>query len=405
MSPNDLAPTAAFATIVAAIAVAGSLATSAALGMGASETAHIAASLLPVAVATVLAAAAAPHVLRRAPTSTRFAVVAVIAIVIALANLAVLAFEMVVGGDDAKVLVILLMYALGAGITVALALTRTTASAFDRLDATVRAFASGDLSARTGRLHAGREIDSLASTLDAMAAQLEELRGRERQIETTRRDLMTAVSHDLRTPLASLRAMVEAVDEGVVRDPETVQRYVREMRASVGQLSSMADDLFELSQVDAGAIETETRRMRLDDIVGSVLASIEPHASLKGLALRADLGGAASVACSPRVARVLHNLLMNAVRHTPADGTVSVMARRDGNHVEVAVEDSGEGVATEDVERIFEPFYRGDPARSGPGAGLGLTLAKRIVEAVGGSISVQTSAAGGGRFSVLLPVR
>jgi signal transduction histidine kinase len=325
--------------------------------------------------------------------------------VIALANVAVLAFQMVVRGDDAKVLVILLVYALGAGTAVALALNRSTAAAFDRLDETVRAFASGDLSARTGRLDAEREIDALASTLDEMGVRLQDLRGRERQVETTRRDLMIAVSHDLRTPLASLRAMVEAVDDGVVRDPATVRRYVREMRASVGQLSSMVDDLFELSQLDAGAIETETRRMRLDDIVGSVLASIEPHAIEKGLVLHADLGGAADVACSPRMTRVLHNLLVNAVRHTPADGSVSVFARREGDHVEIAVEDSGEGVPAEDVERIFEPFYRGDPARSGPGAGLGLTLAKRIVEGVGGSISVRARAAGGGRFSVLLPVR
>ena len=402
---THLARTAGLTAAVAAVAVTGSLATSALLGMGASETTHIAASLAPAAVATVLASIAAPRVLRHAPTSTRFVAVALIAIVIALANLAVLALEMVVRGDDAKILVILLVYALGAGIAVAVALTRTTAPAFDRLEDTVRAFASGDLSARAGRLGAGREIDALATTLDGMAAQLEDLRGRERQIETTRKDLMTAVSHDLRTPLASLRAMVEAVDEGVVRDPETIRRYVGEMRASVGQLSAMVDDLFELSQIDAGAIQTETRRVRLDDIVGSVLASIEPHASEKRLALHADLGRAADVRCSPRMTRVLQNLVMNAVRHTPADGTVSVVARRDGDRVELAVEDSGEGVAAEDIERIFEPFYRADPARSGAGAGLGLTLAKRIVEGVGGSISAQTLDAGGARFSVLLPVR
>jgi signal transduction histidine kinase len=402
---SHVARTAGLAAAVAAMAVAGSLVTSAALGMGASQTAHIAASLLPAAAATVLGAVAAPRVLRRAPTSTRFVSVAVIAIVIALANVAVLAFQMVVRGDDAKILAILLVYALGAGTAVALALNRSTAAAFDRLDETVRAFASGDLSARTGRLDAEREIDALASTLDEMGVRLDDLRGRERHIETTRRDLMMAVSHDLRTPLASLRAMVEAVDDGVVRDPDTVRRYVREMRASVGQLSSMVDDLFELSQLDAGAIETETRRMRLDDIVGSVLASIEPHALEKGLVLHADLGGAADVVCSPRMTRVLHNLLVNAVRHTPADGSVSVLARCDGDHVEITVEDSGEGVPAEDVERIFEPFYRGDPARSGPGAGLGLTLAKRIVEGVGGSISVRARAAGGGHFSVLLPVQ
>ena len=220
-----------------------------------------------------------------------------------------------------------------------------------------------------------------------------------------RKDLITAVSHDLRTPLASLRAMVEAVDDGVVTDPSSLRRYAVEMRKSVGQLSAMVDDLFELSQIEAGAIEVERRRVRLDEIVRLVVTAVEPHAANKGLALRTDLGGAADAPCSPRMTRVFQNLLMNAVRHTPADGSVSVLAKRAGNRIEVAVEDSGDGLADADLERIFEPFYRGDPARSGPGAGLGLALAKRIVEGVGGRISAETKAEGGARFSVLLPVQ
>jgi two-component system sensor histidine kinase BaeS len=178
-----------------------------------------------------------------------------------------------------------------------------------------------------------------------------------------------------------------------------------EMRKSVWQLSAMVDDLFELSQIEAGAIEVERRRIRLDEIVRSVVTAVEPHATNKGLALRTDLGGAADAPCSPRMTRVFQNLLMNAVRHTPADGSVSVLARRDGDRIEVAVEDSGEGLAEADVERIFEPFYRADPARSGQGAGLGLALAKRIVEGAGGRISAETKAEGGARFSVLLPVQ
>ena len=400
----ELRRTAALAAAVASVAVIGSIATSAALGMGASETAHIAASLVPAALATVLAAVAAPRVLRRASTSTRLIAVAVLAIVVALANLAGLAFSMVVRGDDAKTLLIVLVYALGAGVAVAIALGRASAPAFERVEETVEALASGDLSARVGGLDAGPEMDALARTLDGMATQLEALHERERQIETTRRDLMTAVSHDLRTPLASLRAMVEAIDDGVVSDPTTIRRYAREMSASVGQLSTMVDDLFELSQVDAGAIEAETDHARLDEVVRSALVAVEPHAQEKGLAVRTDLGGAGDVPCSPRMIRVLQNLMMNAVRHTPADGTVSVFARRAGDRVEVAVEDSGEGVPAADLDRIFEPFYRADPARSGPGAGLGLALAKRIVEGVGGTISAETRTTGGARFAVLLPV-
>jgi signal transduction histidine kinase len=104
------------------------------------------------------------------------------------------------------------------------------------------------------------------------------------------------------------------------------------------------------------------------------------------------------------MARVLQNLLMNAVRHTPADGSVRVSARRLGDVLELTVEDTGTGIAPEDLDRIFEPFYRGDPARSGPGAGLGLALAKRIVEALGGRISAESVVARGARFAVVLPL-
>jgi signal transduction histidine kinase len=402
---TQLARTAALAASVAAVAVIGSLATSALLGMHASETAHIAASLVPAAVATVLAAAAAPRLLSKASASTRMVAAAVIAIVVALANLAALALDMVVEGHDAKALLILLVYALGAGLTVALALARASAPAFARVGRTVEALGEGDLSARVGTLNAGPEMDALGRTLDEMAERLEHIRDRERQVETMRKDLITTVSHDLRTPLASLRAMVEAIDDGVVTDPSSLGRYAVEMRKSVGQLSAMVDDLFELSQIEAGAIEVERRRIRLDEIVRSVVTAVEPHATNKGLALRTDLGGAADAPCSPRMTRVFQNLLMNAVRHTPADGSVSVLARRDGDRIEVAVEDSGEGLAEADVERIFEPFYRADPARSGQGAGLGLALAKRIVEGAGGRISAETKAEGGARFSVLLPVQ
>ena len=401
---RQLARTAALAASVAAVAIAGSLATSALLGMDASETAHIAASLAPAAVATVLAAVAAPRLLSKASVSTRMVAAAVVAIVVALANLAALALNMVVEGHDAKALLILLVYALGAGLTVALALARASAPAFNRVGRTVAALGEGELSARVGELDAGPEMDSLARTLDDMAERLERIREREHAVETMRKDLITAVSHDLRTPLASLRAMVEAVDDGVVTDPSSLRRYVVEMRRSVGQLAALVDDLFELSQIEAGAIEVERRRVRLDEIVRSVVTAVEPHAANKGLALRTDLGGAADAPCSPRMTRVFQNLLMNAVRHTPADGSVSVLAKRAGNRIEVAVEDSGDGLAEADLERIFEPFYRGDPARSGPGAGLGLALAKRIVEGVGGRISAETKAEGGARFSVLLPV-
>jgi signal transduction histidine kinase len=182
-----------------------------------------------------------------------------------------------------------------------------------------------------------------------------------------------------------------------------VQRYVGEMRRSVHQLVTMVDDLFELVQLDAGAIQAEERRVALEDAVGSAVSAVAASAREKGLRLETDLVGVAGVTCSPRLVRVLQNLLTNAVRHTPADGSVRLEARRSGDALELAVEDTGMGIAPEEASRIFEPFYRGDPARSGAGSGLGLTLAKRIVEGLGGRISA-VDADDGARFEVAIPI-
>jgi signal transduction histidine kinase len=389
---------------IAAVSVLGGLVASAALGMSASETGHVAALLVPAGLATVVAAVVAARALAGASLQTRLVAVALVAIVVALANLAVLAMDMVVSGDDAKRLAILLVYALGAGVAVAVALSRTIGPSFRRLKDTAIALGEGDLDARVGDLGSGPELETLAGTLDEMAGRLQAAEAHRVKIEAMRRDLITAVSHDLRTPLASLRAMVEAIDDGVVDDPASLIRYAAEMRGSVEQLSTMVDDLFELTQLDAGAIERETKVARLDEIVRSAMASVEPQMNAKRLSVEADLGPAAEVTCSPRMTRVLQNLLMNAVRHTPTDGAVRLSARRNGQLLEVSVEDSGEGIAPQDLDRVFEPFYRGDPARSGPGAGLGLALAKRIVEALGGRISAENALTHGARFAVVLPL-
>jgi signal transduction histidine kinase len=390
---------------IVAASVVGAVVTSAALGMEASETAHVAAALVPAALATVVAAVLAPRVLAHASLSTRLIAVAIVAIVVALANLAALSIDMVVSGHDAKLLAILLVFGLGAGLTVAVALARTLAPSFRRLARTADALGRGDLDARVGELSGGAELDALARTLDDMAAKLQGAEAQRRSSEDMRRALITAVSHDLRTPLTSLRAMVEAIEDGVVDDPPTVARYVAEMRRSVNQLSTMVDDLFELTQLDAGSIERETKRARLDEVVRSAIATVEPHVASKSLTLEADLGASADVPCSPWITRVLQNLLMNAVRHTPADGTVRLAAERKGDVLELSVEDTGDGIRSDELERIFEPFYRADPARSGPGSGLGLALAKRIVEALGGRISADAQIATGARFAVVLPIR
>jgi two-component system, OmpR family, sensor histidine kinase SaeS len=393
-------------TLAGGIALAGALAT---LGIGAlagipgDELGHLALLLLPaVALSAAIGALVAP-LLMRSPLRSRLVAIALVATLVGLANLAVVASLMFLSVHEAVQTGLLLVYSMAAGIGVALAAARTSIGAVDRLAETAGRLAEGDLQARAGRLGADPELELIATALDEMAARLGASLERRAAAEAQRRDLVTAVSHDLRTPLAGLRAMVEAMDEGVVDDPRTIQRYLAEMRGAIDSLVVLVDDLFELIQLDAGALAAESERARLDDVVRSAVAACDAQATEKGLALETELNGAAAVPCSPRITRVIQNLLQNAIRHTPADGTVRVEAHRMRNRVEVVVEDSGEGIEPAALERIFDPFWRGDEARAGPGSGLGLALAKRIVEALGGSIAVESEPARGSRFAIMLP--
>jgi signal transduction histidine kinase len=394
----------ALVLVVASIGALGTFLVGAATGMGGSDLLNLAAYLLPALVVTAVAIAITPRLLSRASLRQRFVAVGAVGAAVILANLLVLTQTMFVNSHDAALIAALLIYAVGAGVGVAVVVARSSTSAIDDLATAAERLGEGDLGARVGDIQAGPELNTLARTLDDMAERLQEAQVRERRAEATRRDLITTVSHDLRTPLASLRAMVEAIDEQIVDDPASMRRYASEMRRSVVQLVAMVDDLFELAQLDAGAIEAETSRARLDEIVRSAVSTVELQAEEKGLTLVTDMHDASDATCSPRVARVLQNLLANAVRHTPADGTVRVDARRLPQGIQLAVEDSGEGISEADLERVFDPFFRADPSRSGPGAGLGLALAKRIVETLGGTIAARSEPERGSRFAVTLPV-
>src|SRR6266545_970467 len=272
--------------VVAGVGALGTLATGAAMGMHASELAHLAALMAPALVVTLVAIAVARPLLARSSMRQSLVAVAIVGAVVGLANLVVLARQMFVSDLDATTLGVLFLYSTGAGMGAALALARARSRAVARLAETARALGEGDIDARVGHLEGGPELDTLAVTLDDMATKLQAAMERERRIERTRRDLVTAVSHDLRTPLSSLRAMVEAIEEG--------------------------------------AIETETHRARLVEIVSSAVAAVEVQAREKRLSLVTNLNGAEDAPCSPRMTRVLQNLLVNAVRPTPADGTVRV---------------------------------------------------------------------------------
>jgi signal transduction histidine kinase len=389
--------------VPAAAGGVGTLLAAAAMGMHASDLRHILWLLVPAMLSTIAAILAVRMLLPRLSVRQGLATVSFVGAAVALANLAVLSALMFVSGHDATVVAVFLVYSAGAGVGAALALAGAQTRAIDRLAATAGRLAAGDLEARVGPLTGGTELAELGRVVDEMAGRLARATANERDLEARRRDLMTAVSHDLRTPLARLRAMTEAIDDGVVDDTESFRRYAGEMRRSVDQLVGLVEDLFELAQVEAGAIEAESARARVVEVVRSAVAAVQPQADDKRLALESILNGAGEERCSPHMVRVLQMLLSNAVRHTPADGTIRIEAGHSVAGLQMHVEDTGDGIAASDLSRIFEPFYRADPARSGPGSGLGLTLARRMVEAMGGRLEAANLTPCGARFSVTLP--
>jgi signal transduction histidine kinase len=233
---------------------------------------------------------------------------------------------------------------------------------------------------------------ALAAALAVRLAMEERSR---REIEAARRQLVAAASHDLRTPLASLRLLVESIDDGVATG-ETRDRYLKEIRTHVSVLSDLIDDLFELSRIEAGDISWTMRQIELRELIGDTVAAMRVPAAERGISLAAELPASELLASAnaEKVQRVLFNLIQNAIRHTPADGSVTVRARSTAGRVEVEVADNGEGIPAGDGERVFEAFYRGDAARGEEGAGLGLAISRAIVEAHGGRIWFEDGAPG-----------
>jgi signal transduction histidine kinase len=241
------------------------------------------------------------------------------------------------------------------------------------------------------------ELSELAQSANAMIARL-------RDEEKARRDLVAAVSHDLRTPITSLRLLAEAVGDEIVTG-ESRRAYIDRMTTHIDALSALIDDLFELSRLEAGDIGWSLERVPLDELVGETVEAMRVQAEVKGVRVRAEVPPALVPArANPeKLQRVLFNLIQNAIRHTPADGSVVVRAEPCDGRIEVEVQDTGVGIAPEEREKVFTAFYRGglDASRTSAGAGLGLAVSRAIVEAHGGHIWLAEAPVGTRvRFSV-----
>ncbi len=241
------------------------------------------------------------------------------------------------------------------------------------------------------------ELAELAVAANAMIADLQAEEAARDQSDCARRDLVAAVSHDLRTPITSLRLLAEAVGDDIV-DGETRRGYLDRMRTHIDALSALIDDLFELSRLEAGDISWSLERVPLHELVSETVEAMRLQAEAKGVAVLANVPDELRPAhANPeKLQRVLFNLIQNAIRHTPSDGSVVVRAEPVASGIEVEIADSGDGIAPQERDDVFTAFYRGgvDTARTGDGAGLGLAVSRAIVEAHGGRIWLVDSSHG-----------
>jgi signal transduction histidine kinase len=258
----------------------------------------------------------------------------------------------------------------------------------DTLRAGLEAVGAGERDLRL-RLGGDDELAQVAREVEAMVVRLAAAEARHEEADAARRSLIAAVSHDLRTPVTALRLLADAVDDEI-GDPETRREYVRRLGVHVRALGALIDDLFELTRIEAGEVAWTMQQVQIAELVEETVAAMAPAARAGGISVRAEIDPALvpATANPERIQRVLFNLIQNAIRHTPADGSVTVRAARAGSCVEIEVADTGEGIAPGDRERVFEPFAQGADraSRTDGSAGLGLAISRAIVEAHGGRI-------------------
>jgi signal transduction histidine kinase len=349
-----------------------------------------------VALATLSVGLGATFVLRFLPTiRIQLAALALVAVSLPLAAVTLSGLVMFHMKDDVKLLEVGAASASSALIAAWL-LGHSIARRISSLESAAVHLAAGELRARAPS-DGPREVAQLGASFNEMATNVERL-------FDARRQLVAWASHDLRTPVSAIRAMLEAIEDGLVEPAD----YLESLGEQVGTLTMLIEDLFELAQIDAGALTLELRRAPVEGLVESCVRSLEAEARARRVQVEVSLAGPLpEVECAPQqVQRVLLNLLTNALRHTPADGAIVVSAKATEDELEVVVEDSGDGLNEETQARMFDRFWRGDPARAqGAGhAGLGLAIARGLIEAQGGRIWAESSPSGGARVGFSLRI-
>jgi signal transduction histidine kinase len=394
------------ALAVAVVGLGAVAAASSVFGMPPHEAAEIGGIAIGAAIVAGVAGLAVSATLRRRSIGLHVIVITLASVVATGAGAWLAARAMFLARADLDALWVILLATATMGVLVGIALGHRVSAASRALQHAARRMGDGDLTTAVPEPPT-EEFATLARELEAMSRRLAAALEHERALDASRREMTAGVSHDLRTPLAGIRAMAEALEDGVVADPETVARYHRTMREETERLAHLVDDLFELSVIDAGALRLVPERMSLGDLVSDAIASATPSARVRGVRLDGELAGEApTVEASPaELGRLLRNLLENAIRYTPSDGAVSVQVGLEEDGAFVSVADECGGIPDEDLARVFDPAFRGERARTpgDGGAGLGLAIARGIAEAHHGRITVRNRATGC-CFTLRLPV-
>ncbi|MEP6870598.1 MAG: ATP-binding protein, partial [Anaerolineaceae bacterium] len=352
------------------------------------------------------AAMLAPRWTTRLPLRWQLTIFAAVGLSGLVLNIFVAAALMFLSLHDFRLLIVLCGFAVLATVGPAQLMASIVSKRFEGLEAATSRIAAGDLGARAP-VDGADEVARLATAFNSMAGSLEQAHRERDALERARRDLFAAISHDLRTPLASMRVMVEAITDGVVSDAETQTRYLAKISAEIQRLSMLIDDLFELTTIDSGELRLRLETLRVEDVVAETVDAFRPQVERAGIHLAYEQQpGTPPIHADPhRLSRVLYNLLQNAIRHTPSDGTIVLRSEPAAGAVQLSVCDSGEGIASEDAPFVFDRFYRGDRARArdGAGSGLGLAIARGIVEAHGGRIWIEPTPGHGATVKFSLP--
>jgi len=321
-------------------------------------------------------------------------------------NVWITARMMFASPHDLALATILLVFATGIAVVVGVFLSETITSRIQKLNRAASQVARGKFDTRlavTGR----DEMAQLARSFNEMVTQLDAAERKKTEVEVLRRDLVAWVGHDLRTPLTSIRAIIEAIADGLVEDETTRIRYLKTAQADIASLSHLIDDLFEMSQIDAGGLKMDLEPGYIADLVSDSLERFSEQARQKNINLEGKISPEIGLLRmdEKRIDRVFTNLIANALRHTPSGGIVQVAVEKSGNALRISVQDSGEGIHPDDIPYVFEQFYRSEKSRNRTtgGAGLGLAIARGIVEAHHGQIGIESEPGKGTQVWFTLP--